>query len=209
MRSSNPNCMACCSHRSPSMVLCVPGFSQHPPLRVSLTSQRGLSLAWRIRVSLWSMRSTSPCVLGLVSPQYLKAEPKDSSSEKVALMRANPISGYCHYVTSVTKMCEARCVAGHGVSQGTLKGIMCGGTPFQDTANSVEKIYPKRLSQLKASSNSPGPLFIPSRPPSFRDMSLLGDSVNRDIGSPLTSPLTVMYLIGIVEANGETGGGDR
>src|SRR5215211_1189570 len=57
-------------------------------------------------------------------------------------MRANPISGYCHYVTSVTKIREARCVAGHGVSQGTLKEVMCGGTPFQDTANIIEKIYP-------------------------------------------------------------------
>src|SRR5215217_2331318 len=86
------------------------------------------------------------CVLGLVSPQYLKAEPKNSSSEKVALMRANPISGCSHYVTSVTKMCEARCVAGHAVLQGTAchrapyKEVMCGGTPFQDTANSIEKI---------------------------------------------------------------------
>jgi hypothetical protein len=28
-------------------------------------------------------------------------------------MRANPISGYFHYVTSITKICQARCVAGH------------------------------------------------------------------------------------------------
>ena len=55
---------SCCSHRSPSMVLCVPGFSQYPPVRVSLTSQRGPSLAWRLKDILWSIRSSSPCVLG-------------------------------------------------------------------------------------------------------------------------------------------------
>src|SRR5918999_6311648 len=42
-------------------------------------------------------------------------------------MRANPISGYFHYVTSVTKLCAPRCATGHDVSQGTLKEVMCRG----------------------------------------------------------------------------------
>src|SRR5215207_7001847 len=94
-------------------------------------------------------------------------------------MRANPISGYLHYVASVTKTCKGCCATGHDVSQGTLKGDISRGTPFQYTANIIEKIYPKRLSELKARSNSPGPLFMPSclrvpenimyRKPSFRE----------------------------------------
>jgi len=39
---------------------------------------------------------------------------------------------------------------------------MRGGTQFQDTANIIEKIYPKGLSELKASSNSHRPPFMPS-----------------------------------------------
>jgi hypothetical protein len=35
----------------------------------------------------------------------------------------------------------------HDVSQGTLKEVMCRGTQFQDTANIIEKFYPKRLSE--------------------------------------------------------------
>src|ERR671921_1910158 len=42
-------------------------------------------------------------------------------------MRANPISGYLHYVASVTKTCAPRCDTGHPVSQGTLKEVMCRG----------------------------------------------------------------------------------
>src|SRR5918993_2664610 len=42
-------------------------------------------------------------------------------------MRANPISGYLHYVASVTKTCAPRCATGHDVSQGTLKEVMCRG----------------------------------------------------------------------------------
>jgi hypothetical protein len=45
------------------------------------------------------------------------------------------------------------------VSQGTLKEVACRGTQFQDTANIIEKIYPKRLSELKARSNSPGSTY--------------------------------------------------
>src|SRR5215217_1540363 len=111
-------------------------------------------------------------------------------------MHANPISGYCHYVTSVTKMCEARCVAGHGVSQGTLKGVMCGGTPFQDTANSIDKIYPKRLSELKASFNrrlagdirAEGEGFEPSRanahPPARPPPKLAAFATRTKAGAP-------------------------
>src|SRR5215210_2561266 len=53
------------------------------------------------------------CVRALVSPYYLRPSLQDSSSEKVPLMHANPISGYFHYVTSVTKICASRCVSGH------------------------------------------------------------------------------------------------
>src|SRR5215203_604681 len=107
-------------------------------------------------------------------------------------MRANPISGYLNYVTSVTKTCEGCCATGHDVSQGTLKEVMCRGTQFQDTANIIEKIYPKRLSELKASSNSHRPLFLCLL--SFRErylpqaqfprMSLLGFSVNKERSYP-------------------------
>ena len=77
----------------------------------------------------------------------------------MALARANPISGYLYYVTSVTKTCEGCCATGHDVSQGTLKEVICRGTQFQYTANIIEKIYPKRLSELKARANSPGSFY--------------------------------------------------
>ena len=51
-----------------------------------------------------------------ISSYYLKAEPKDSSSEKVPLTHTNPISGYFRYVTSVTKIRRIGCVIGHPVS---------------------------------------------------------------------------------------------